>query len=365
MSGSRRTPIENLMRRAARFAIVSLALLLGAASAAAASIPADGSEAPPPSWAAPQIGAVVQAGAMGPDAVTFRPDDDLTRGELFDALVALGYSPIPPLDPAHPVAMRELDAKLVNALGLGAAAWRIRVAARDAGLQPTSYLGTETVARLLGLRLNHPQAEEWLERGPNMVASRAEAAYSLAHVLTLTPDKSAWIEDLSASVILPELTDWQRSILTRGLRFVGFPYVFAGTSEKPQKLWSATGTLVDAPAGFDCSGFVWRVFKTQPFAAAPQLASVLQGRTTYAMSGEIPPALRIGLDELEPGDVIFFGSRGPASKPAQIGHMGIYVGSGWFVHSSGFGVTLHPLEGWYRTTFAWARRPLAEAGLVA
>ena len=65
-----------------------------------------------------------------------------------------------------------------------------------------------------------------------------------------------------------------------------------------------------------------------------------------------------------PGDVIFFGSRGPASKPSEIGHMGIYVGNGWFVHSSSGGVTLQPLEGWYATTLAWARRPLAESGLA-
>jgi cell wall-associated NlpC family hydrolase len=184
-------------------------------------------------------------------------------------------------------------------------------------------------------------------------------------VLALPPAKTTWIQELSATFSFPELSDWQRSVLTRALRLVGYPYVFAGTSERPQQLWGAAGTLVDAPAGFDCSGFVWRVFKTQPFADAPQLASVLQGRTTYAMSGEVPAALRIGFDELAPGDVIFFGSKGRASKPAQIGHMGLYVGNGWFVHSSGFGVTLHPLEGWYRTTFAWGRRPLAEAGLVA
>ena len=67
--------------------------------------------------------------------------------------------------------------------------------------------------------------------------------------------------------------------------------------------------------------------------------------------------------KLQPADVVFFG-RGPSSKPAQIGHMGIYVGNGWFVHSSGYGVALAKLDsGWYRTSFAWGRRPLAEAQL--
>jgi cell wall-associated NlpC family hydrolase len=61
--------------------------------------------------------------------------------------------------------------------------------------------------------------------------------------------------------------------------------------------------------------------------------------------------------------VIFQGALGPRSKPAQVDHAAIYLGGGWFVHSSGNGTTLHPLEGWYRDRFAWARRPLREAAL--
>jgi cell wall-associated NlpC family hydrolase len=83
------------------------------------------------------------------------------------------------------------------------------------------------------------------------------------------------------------------------------------------------------------------------------------------MSGEVPVALRIPIEELQPADIVFFGSRGPESKPAEVGHMGIYLGGGWFVHSSSHGVTLDPMTGWYQSRFAWARRPLAEAGLDA
>jgi cell wall-associated NlpC family hydrolase len=45
--------------------------------------------------------------------------------------------------------------------------------------------------------------------------------------------------------------------------------------------------------------------------------------------------------------------------------MGIYLGNGWFIHSSRHGVALATLAGWYEKRFAWARRPLAEAGLVS
>jgi cell wall-associated NlpC family hydrolase len=81
------------------------------------------------------------------------------------------------------------------------------------------------------------------------------------------------------------------------------------------------------------------------------------------MSGEVPGPRRIPLSRIEPADLLFFGAHGTASQPAEVNHMGIYLGDGWMIHSSSQGVALAPLSGWYRTRFAWARRPLAEAGL--
>jgi cell wall-associated NlpC family hydrolase len=319
------------------------------------------------SWATPQISAVTAVGILGRSPVGFRPSDPLTRGDLADALVAWGKQATVPSDPSKLVTVSELDAQLVGALGLLPAARRIRIGARDATLAPPSRLGTETIARLLGLRLNHPAGSDDLELLPTQPATRAEAAYSFARALAITAGQVTWLDQLSASFSVPELDDWQRAVLGRALRFVGYPYVWSGTSETTQKLWSGTalGGWVTAPGGFDCSGFVWRVYKAKPFAGAPELGDILKGRTTFAMSGEVEKDARIGIEALEPGDVIFFGSRGALSKPAEVGHTGIYVGNGWFVHSSSAGVTLQPLEGWYTKTFAWARRPLREAGLVA
>jgi cell wall-associated NlpC family hydrolase len=319
------------------------------------------------SWAAPQIASVVLAGLMGPDTASFRPDDPLTRGELHEAIVALGKPHLAPADPLRLVTMRELDAQLVAAAGLLPSARAIRLAAVAAGLEPPDMIGTETVARLLGLRVNHPQGSDELERSPKQTATRAEAAYSLARLRTLDPGRVTAISELASGFSVPVLTVLQRDVLSRALRFVGYPYVFAGMSEKTQTLWSGTapGNTITVPGGFDCSGFVWRVYKLQPFDDAPALAAVLRGRTTYAMSGEVARPLRVDPLALQPGDVLFFGSRGPKSLPSEIGHMGIYVGNGWFVHSSSGGVTLQPLQGWYATTLAWGRRPLAEAGLVA
>jgi cell wall-associated NlpC family hydrolase len=311
-------------------------------------------------WADPQIGTVLAAGLMGPSAEAFDPQGPLTRGDLAAALEAWGHPMLPPADPTVLVTVRELDARLVAALGLQPSARAIRIAARDAGLTPVSYLGTETVARLLGLRTNHPAAQDALELLPGQPLTRAEAAFSLAQAMGVTDWQRQRVLDGAATFSFPELTDWQRTVLTRALRFVGDPYVWTGTSEKRQQtLWD--GTVV--PGGFDCSGFVWRVYKLQPFQGAPTLTDVLKGRTTYAMSGEVTPELRIAQADLQPADVVFFGSRGLLSTPNEIGHMGIYLGNGWIVHSSGRGVTLDLLSGWYQSSFAWGRRPLAEAGL--
>jgi len=317
------------------------------------------------SWADAQIRVVTSAGLLGTDFSTFTPDDPLTRGELAAALAAWGKRATTPADPTRLVTMRELDAQLVGALGLTEAAKRIRSAADVAGLAATGMLGTETVARLLGLRLNHPRGQDQLELLPNQPATRAEAAYSLARALKLSADQVAWLDTLSQTFSVPEIGEWQRTVLTRALRFVGYPYVWAGTSESTQKLWSATapGGTETLPGGFDCSGFVWRVYKTKPYPGAPLLGDIIKGRTTYSMSGEVKKTARIAIDDLEPGDVMFFG-RGPKSSSAEIGHSGIYVGNGWFAHSSSAGVTLQPLAGWYTKSFAWARRPLAEAGLA-
>ena len=79
--------------------------------------------------------------------------------------------------------MAQLDARLVKGLGLAPAATAFADGARAAGLTPPSRFGTEVVARLIGLRVNHPAAQDDLELGPNDPATRAEAAYSAAQAL--------------------------------------------------------------------------------------------------------------------------------------------------------------------------------------
>jgi cell wall-associated NlpC family hydrolase len=313
------------------------------------------------SWAQPQIALVTAHGLMGGRASTFRPDETLTAGELADLVSGLTGTDAPPVaDPSMPATIAQLDAQLVRALGLLPVAREFSAGVRAVGLAPPRWFGTEVVARLIGLRFNHPAAQDRLELGPDDPATRAEAAYSAARVLGLTGGETDFVTRLAAGFQLQTLTPFQHDVLQTAISLVGYPYVWGGTSELPQDPFG-TGTLV--PGGFDCSGFVWRIYKLQTYAGATALPATLKGRTTYAMSGEVGRAKRIPFAKLEPGDVLFFGAHGPKSKPAEIDHMGVYLGGGWFVQSSDQGVALAPLTGWYRQGFAWARRPLAEAGL--
>ena len=316
--------------------------------------------AAPRHWAHAEMRAVVAAGLMAPSVAAFRPEAMLTRGEAAGLAATLTDQPEATVaDPSAPVTMTGLNAQLVKALGLQDAAAQFNRTARAAGLRPPARFGAEVVARLLGLRKNHPADRDELERLPNDPASRAEAAYSVAHVLALSDWEVARAQEAAAEFALPELTGWQRRVLTTAFGLVGFPYVWGGESDGRSGPYGP-----QAQGGFDCSGFVWRVYKLQIYAESASLAAVIRGRSSYEMSGEAPKRLRVPFAKLAPGDVLFFGAKGPRSKPSQVDHVGIYVAPGWFVHSSRDGVTLTPFAGWHRERFAWARRPLAEAGLA-
>ena len=159
------------MRRALVIAAFLLALGLAPSALAAK-----------PSWAQNDIETVVAAGLMAPSAAEFRPDDVLTVEELAELTAMLGGTIGIAADPARPVQLKELDAVLVRLLKVAPVAKRVRAALATAGLKPPAYAGTEVVARLLGLRLNHPEALDAIELGPKDPITRAETAYSVARV---------------------------------------------------------------------------------------------------------------------------------------------------------------------------------------
>jgi cell wall-associated NlpC family hydrolase len=311
------------------------------------------------SWAHAEIRLVTSQGLMGGDPVTFRPAAPLTRAALDDLVGGLaGISREPESATQATVTMAGLDQALVRALELGDDARLFYLGARAAGLRPPARFGSEVVARLIGLRKNHEARNDALELLPGDVATRAEAAYSAAQILRFGDWVTESVEAAAADFQLPEYTPWQRKVLQTSVNLIGYPYVWGGTSSGPQTLFG-----ISSRGGFDCSGFVWRVFKLQRYAGGEALAGTIRGRTAAQMAGEVPRARRVQLTELEPGDVMFFGRGGRRARAAAIDHAGIYLGDGWMINSSRYGVALAPVTGWYADRFAWGRRPLAEAGL--
>jgi cell wall-associated NlpC family hydrolase len=332
------------------------------ATAAAVLLVASPAAAATGTWDRRDQHSVIEAGVMAPlDDGQFHGERPVAGNQLPGALHALadrlGVARVPV--PTGSVTLAGFDRLVVTQLGLADVAQAVQAQARSAGLAPPPRFGTEVVARLLGLRTNHPASQDGLELLPGDPATRAEAAYSAAQILRFPSWQLPSLQALGDAFSLPTLSTWQKRILDAAVARIGMPYVWGGTSDGPE-----TDFGVSARGGYDCSGFVWRVYKLTKYSGEGNLASVIRGRTTYVMSAEVPKSELIGFADLQPADLVFFGAHGARSKPSEVDHVGIYIGNGWFINSSDYGVALAQLTGWNRSHFAWGRRPLAEAGLT-
>ena len=310
---------------------------------------------PLPSWAAKEIALVVERGLLpGATAQTFAPDaplDSATLELLLAGALPQGPRARVPAGRAE-LTIGQLDAALVRAAGLGPEAAAATAALRTAGYAPRADVGTEVAARLLGLRYNHPAGSDALERSVTEVASRADAAYSIARVLGWSGWEVANAESALALVAgVPATTGARHAALQTAIGLIGQPYVWAGEWEQP----NAPDGEVQAHGGFDCSGLVMRVFVHDP-AAPPGLAAVIGGRTTYDLARSTRKRDRLARAAVQPGDVLLFGDRGRRSTWKQVGHAGIDLGNGLMVHSSSQGTTISRWDvGWHADSFAWGK----------
>ena len=109
------------------------------------------------------------------------------------------------------------------------------------------------------------------------------------------------------------------------MQYLGIPYVWGGASPSQ---------------GFDCSGLTMYVY-AQVGVSLPHYAA-----SQYQMG--VP----VSRDALEPGDLVFFHG---------LGHMGMYIGNGQFIHAPHTGdvVKISSLsDPWYASTWVGARRIL-------
>jgi peptidoglycan DL-endopeptidase CwlO len=104
----------------------------------------------------------------------------------------------------------------------------------------------------------------------------------------------------------------------------GVPYVWGGAS----------------PSGFDCSGLVMYAYSR---------VGVSLPHSSYAQYGM---GVAVPRDQLQPGDLVFFDG---------LGHVGMYIGGGMFVHAPHTGTVVQVASldsSWYAATYVGARRIL-------
>ena len=114
-----------------------------------------------------------------------------------------------------------------------------------------------------------------------------------------------------------ERKSWQ------AMQYLGIPYVWGAASPS---------------SGFDCSGLTTYVF-AQVGVSLPHYAAAQYG---YGVP--------VSRDQLQPGDLVFFHG---------LGHMGMYIGGGSFIHAPHTGdvVKISSLyEGYYTANWVGARR---------
>ena len=336
---------RGMSRPAALLALLVLALLPAAASAHTRG-----------DWNRGEQRAVARAGLLAPLADgALHGERPLTGAQLGHALTQLaartGGAPV--AAPARAtVSLTSFDARLVDQLGLADVAASVAARARAAGLRPSATFGTEAVARVLGLREDHPAADDALELYPWDPITRAEAAHSLAVILHFSGWEAQSARAALGTFAIPPLDAAQRAVLSLAFAKVGMPYVWGGETDGVSSTYG-----YQAHGGYDCSGLVWRVFKLSGDPAGARIG----GRTAAQMAGEIPRSQRIRLADVHPGDLLFFGSAGFRSRAteASIVHVGIAISPHWMINSSSQGVALASLDdSWRRGEFAWARRVL-------
>ena len=117
-----------------------------------------------------------------------------------------------------------------------------------------------------------------------------------------------------------------QKIVDYAYTFLGTPYVYGGKT----------------PAGFDCSGFTMYVFAEF-------------GYDLHRVStDQYKDGVYVAFDDLEVGDLVFFSSNKKA-----IGHVGIYIGEGYFIHATSPGDVVRITDissEYYATRYVGARR---------
>jgi hypothetical protein len=254
----------------------------------------------------------------------------------------------------QPVTLGDVNRAFVSAAGLDATAARAEQLITQTGYVARPGVGYEIVARLLRLRTNLDQTDDAKEHAWYEQASRGDAIWSAAQMLKWGGwEKQGAIDTVELLALLPATSGPQHDAIQRAFDFIGMPYIWGGTSEKPQILFGR-----NTAGGFDCSGFVWRVMALD--ATSPVgVAKALGGRTTFEMAAKTPAPQRLTAELIAPTDVLLFGTGGVNAASSSIGHTGMAISGQLFIQSSGQGIALARWDkGYYKDRLAFGKRVL-------
>ena len=155
------------------------------------------------------------------------------------------------------------------------------------------------------------------------LAAQAQARFRAAQQQPVEAAPEALVQAGSVEEAIAPAPDARYGgVVGIAMQYLGTPYVWGGAS----------------PGGFDCSGFIMYVY-SQVGVSLPHHAASQYGMGT--------PVSR---DQLQPGDLVFFNG---------LGHAGIYIGGGQFIHAPHTGdvVKISSLsDSWYASTWVGARR---------
>jgi cell wall-associated NlpC family hydrolase len=135
-------------------------------------------------------------------------------------------------------------------------------------------------------------------------------------VTLVEDDYPAWLDPADEAVLAPTEEKYRYEMVSEAEIQARIPEVIAFTEaayKTPNEyLWG--GTI--AP-NYDCSGLMQAAFLSQ---------GIQLPRDAYQQEGFVQP---VALENLQVGDLVFFG------PPEKAKHVGLYLGEGRYIHSSG------------------------------
>ncbi|MBE9113896.1 C40 family peptidase, partial [Nodosilinea sp. LEGE 07298] len=185
--------------------------------------------------------------------------------------------------------------------------------------------------------------------GRHLRLAKEPGQESLAVVLC-EDDYPGWISAADGNALTPADRPYQPPVFDRAAIAARLPEVIAFTQRAMATpntyLWGGT-----VGPNFDCSGLMQTAFAA---------VGIRLPRDSYQQEAFTQP---IGWGELEPGDLIFFGT------PDRTKHVALYLGEGEYIHSSGInqgrnGIGIDSLEDLSHPVSAAYHRQLRRAGRV-